>query len=137
MSDIDDKVYAGAPCKNCGTIYKYKSGNSCVICVRRHSSAWHKNPANKELKREAAKRYRSENPDKALASKKRWELNNPEKSLAAARRRAGLPIPTRPCPETCEKCHKPSHDGKALALDHCKESGIFRGWLCMNCNTSI
>ena len=40
---------------------------------------------------------------------------------------------TRPEPDHCECCGGPSGK-KELHLDHCHETGQFRGWLCSNCN---
>lgn len=57
----------------------------------------------------------------------------------AGRRRRGLPPPTRDMPSACECCgaqkYLPGRNG--LALDHCQETGRFRGWLCFKCNTAI
>jgi hypothetical protein len=44
-----------------------------------------------------------------------------------------LPIPTRPEPAHCECCGK----RVKTCLDHCHETGKFRGWLCFRCNTAI
>jgi hypothetical protein len=59
-----------------------------------------------------------------------------ERARWANRRRAGLPQPTRAEPTHCECCGR--LPGKqSLNLDHCHESGAFRGWLCGLCNTAI
>ena len=43
---------------------------------------------------------------------------------------------TRPRPKQCEICERPEVD-KRLCLDHCHESGVFRGWICDNCNLGL
>jgi hypothetical protein len=58
------------------------------------------------------------------------------KRIQRSRRERGLPAPTRAKPETCECCGRlPA--SKPLMLDHCHVSGVFRGWLCVNCNLGI
>lgn len=46
---------------------------------------------------------------------------------------------TRPCPDACERCgEKPAKEGRRpLDFDHCHKRGMFRGWLCHNCNMII
>lgn len=88
--------------------------------------------------------YRAAHRQKAREASARWRLKNPDylardtgaraRSLKWARK--NLPAPSRPCPDCCESCGKPPR-GRALALDHCHESGAFRGWLCFHCNTAI
>jgi recombination endonuclease VII len=83
--------------------------------------------------------YRA-NADKCKAWSAAWTKANRARasalSLKSARRLAGMPEPTRPTPNFCECCGKPP-ESKGLALDHCHESGAFRGWLCWHCNTAI
>lgn len=43
-----------------------------------------------------------------------------------------IEIPNRPIPERCECCGEISV--KTLHLDHCHDSGRFRGWCCNGCN---
>lgn len=58
-----------------------------------------------------------------------------EEIRAYERKKRGLPLPTRPEPETCENCgRKPKG---TMHLDHCYETGEFRGWLCQQCNTGL
>ena len=66
-----------------------------------------------------------------------WAARNAESEKARARARnwRSLPKPTRPQPQVCECCGKENR--RALALDHCHESGRFRGWLCDKCNLGI
>ncbi len=59
-----------------------------------------------------------------------WKKNNPEKVWKSK----GMPIPTRPKPDTCENCGR---SGKRLVNDHCHATGRFRGWLCNRCNVAI
>lgn len=79
------------------------------------------------------------NREKKIQYARTWLINNREKNrkrVTAYRRRAlGLPEPTRPVPDNCECCGRQSN--RSLALDHCHQTGIFRGWLCHGCNTAI
>lgn len=94
----------------------------------------------KEQKRETKRRWNVRNREKLLAyaRAKYWrdKLTDPAKPLAGTRRRRGLPLPTRLVPAQCECCGGPS--GKhAMHLDHCHETGKFRGWICNRCNLGI
>lgn len=116
--------------------------------------------ANKDRIREYGKRYRAKDPEKfvekALERSSKWrELNreryleqskaryqmNAEKRRECSRRSRWkslfLPEPTRPRPATCECCGSPPSGVHGLTLDHCHETGAFRGWLCGKCNRSI
>ena len=43
--------------------------------------------------------------------------------------------PQPPYGSSCDLCNKPVH--KNWQLDHCHETGKFRGWLCKGCNTGL
>ena len=62
-------------------------------------------------------------------------------STNSARRRRGLPVPTRPCPDVCELCGRKEGNGRildaSLSLDHDHTTGEFRGWLCTPCNSAL
>jgi len=49
-----------------------------------------------------------------------------------------LPTPTRGNPGYCEACGRKQEDqDRALSVDHCHKTGIFRGWLCSHCNLGL
>ena len=93
--------------------------------------------ANREKLNERNRAWCKANLDKMRKIKKRWRKENPEKMDAYRRKVTGLPEPTRPRPEVCEICEKPSSGNRALCLDHNHETGKFRGWLCHMCNAAI
>lgn len=76
------------------------------------------------------------NKEKHAAKNRAYRAKNATKLAAYDRRRYGLPEPTRARPASCECCGR-KQKGRALALDHCHATGIFRGWLCDMCNTAI
>lgn len=90
--------------------------------ARERARAWYDNPANR---------------NRVLARLRKQRTEHPERERATNRRRAGLPEPTRPEPPVCECCGGPPDYRKALSLDHCHVTGVFRGWLCGKCNTAI
>ena len=47
------------------------------------------------------------------------------------------PIPSLERPYPCDCCHKDIVTTKTIQLDHCHVKGIFRGWLCKECNISM
>lgn len=63
----------------------------------------------------------------------------PDVMKAMSRRYHGLPEPTRPEPDNCECCGLVFEKTgmNVPCLDHCHETGAFRGWLCFRCNTAI
>jgi hypothetical protein len=47
------------------------------------------------------------------------------------------PKPSIETPYLCDCCGKMITTTKTLQLDHCHEKGVFRGWLCKECNISM
>ena len=70
--------------------------------------------------------------------RRRYHLD-PAKARDRARERSRrrLPAPTRPCPAICELCGRPPFGKRSMHLDHDHKTGLFRGWLCGTCNTSL
>jgi hypothetical protein len=87
--------------------------------------------ANRDRNLAGFREYSKKN--RAAISARQKEYNARPQVKALRRRLSGLPEPTRPMPEFCEAgCGR-----RAKHLDHCHETGIFRGWLCFDCNTSL
>ncbi len=61
-----------------------------------------------------------------------------EYSKKSDRKHHGRPTPTYPCPGHCECCGslQPKSVG-TFHEDHDHDTGVFRGWLCGNCNRGI
>ena len=87
----------------------------------------------KRLKQAAA--YRARNPHVYAAYQKADRASNPEKWRNYDRKAKGLPEPRYPAPEHCEICGLRSDI--SLCLDHEHFTGMFRGWLCKNCNVGL
>lgn len=47
------------------------------------------------------------------------------------------PTPSVDKPYRCDCCDKNIFTTKTIQLDHCHETGLFRGWLCKECNISM
>ena len=78
-----------------------------------------------EAKREAASR----------------RINREESRIREAHRRGYKPppfeknCPPRPDDGRCQCCSEPVKGSRGFHLDHCHETGAFRGWVCGGCNT--
>lgn len=89
-----------------------------------------------ECDRARAARRWQENRTDMRAKQQRWRANNP--NYAKGRRKAQLEEAAgRPRAPRCECCGTPPRAARALAFDHCHDSGDFRGWLCDSCNVGI
>jgi hypothetical protein len=106
----------------------------CKPCNRASVRAWAGD--NPEKTRDRHRSWYRQNRSKVRASALEWKARNPEKARAQRRKYKGLPLPTRPEPAFCECCGG-LPGTYAMNLDHCHETGKFRGWLCGNCNSSI
>jgi hypothetical protein len=110
-----------------------------------YSRAWY--AANKERMQDYAKTWYAANLAKLKGQRRVRYLANSEAILekcrreyarradAGARYGRGYPQPTRPPSAQCECCGRTQK--RRLALDHCHETLVFRGWLCSLCNLGI
>jgi len=99
---------------------------------RAYMRAW--KAKNREKRNAAQKGYRAKHPEKFSAQEARARVRQRAKDPhhAAhywARRRATEA--GRPRPGHCEVCGR---HHKRIVFDHCHQRGVFRGWLCHDCN---
>lgn len=92
---------------------------------------------------------------KGIAAQARWKTKNPTyyKDKAREYRQTRKPelkairlksrykvLPSRPCPDSCECCGVPfaqSRTHHGACFDHDHKTGMFRGWLCNDCNVGL
>lgn len=91
-------------------------------------------------RRDYNRQWRAMHPEKVLAYAAAYRARDPERSNMHSRnwqrRSLGIPEATRPQPNNCELCDRLLEKGK-VHLDHCHETGKFRGWLCNRCNLAL
>lgn len=93
----------------------------------------------REIRRKSVENWKRANPDRVRELQRRWARANPEKvarttKMLRDRKRLILEASIgRQKPDCCEICSMP----KILTADHCHVSGIYRGWICRNCNLAI
>jgi hypothetical protein len=122
--------FTGKPCKHGHVCERIVPGGNCIECKKLSTNIWESR--NREVMRKRTRAWAKANPDKIKGYKAKYR----SKTLVTTRIRRGLPVPTRAVPSVCEICGEPEK-GKALALDHCHKQGIFRGWLCTQCNLGL
>lgn len=132
--------YSGRPCKRSHLSKRRVDSSTCLQCDNERSLARAGDPRRKEIARNYANKKRGKvyAPDiRATKTREsRRYLNRHRVRMREQHRKyMGLPEATRPAPATCECCGKPCK--RALSLDHCHETGEFRGWLCRKCNSAI
>lgn len=90
------------------------------------------------MKQESAKTNarRAANPEKYNAYMRKWRLKNGPRCNQSRQQRRYKP--TRPEPKNCESCGTPfSQVTFGACIDHNHTTGLFRGWLCGNCNLAL
>lgn len=93
-----------------------------------------------------AREWRSKNPEQHRQAKRSWEKRNKDRHartiLRGCAKRLGLdPLAVLAHFDAhsglCDICERPDASYKRLAIDHCHETGAFRGLLCGHCNRGI
>ena len=129
------RYFTGIPCNNGHVDERAVKGSKCYQCCRdRSNKRYLEDP-------EYVKKYQKYNPE---SKKKYYDKRREELSLEINKKkwkRKGIIFPNR-IGEVCEICGKPEtwdRNGKIkrLALDHCHERNIFRGWLCAKHNAML
>lgn len=128
-------------CSKCGIekptteFYKHSASTRglqyhCKPCNDAASCAWRR--ANPEKGRAGARaravKRRAKNPEAVRNS----QLKN-KYGIALAQYNVLLDSQNA----VCAICQEPCHTGRALAVDHCHETGRIRGLLCNRCNQAI
>lgn len=126
----EPRYSTGKSCKHGHIALRLTSSGQCVECSRLAIHLWHSQNKENQKIRNAA--WRKANPERA----REHQRKHSEKKTLRGWKRQGLPTPTRARAERCEICNELPKK-RALALDHCHETGIFRGWLCHRCNIAI
>lgn len=101
---------------------------------------WAKTKGAESRRKSRAKWQKSQSYQERRATyrERHAEYLKTEAGKRAKRRGRGQPEPTRPMPHRCECCGLSDLVfKKTLFLDHCHDTGKFRGWICDNCNLGI
>lgn len=118
-----------------------KNGRSarCRVCNKKECKARYRRKS--ESSKAYQRAYYQKNRDERLEYQREYKRRNPEKiKLFGLRRNYGITLEeyNRMLHEQDGKClvcgAKPD---KALAVDHCHETGAVRGLLCSQCNVGI
>ena len=131
------RYFTGKPCKHGHVVERYVAEpGSCVECIRLRN------------KKPKWRRWRKAWANGDSPAARAYNRFKGQKNAARINGHARAPhekdCPPRPYNGICQRCHKvaPSFKGKpegrdALVMDHCHETGAFRGWVCIGCNTKI
>jgi len=125
------------PCNRGHVTPRSTRDGHCLKCSSIGILAWAKTEKGKHSKRASrVKMFTSvQYHGRRIIEDRDRRAANPD-YLIYARRKRGLPEPTRPVPDACECCGFIPRKIR-LHLDHCHETGAFRGWVCRRCNTGI
>lgn len=141
------KYFSGKSCKHGHRARRYTSNGLCTVCaqivnkrndhrVRAHPVF---GPRLRKKQREQNAAWRKANPKRAryLARKnsRKHRALNPQRHQEYRWRYNGVGFPTRPRSSKCECCS--TDTARRIVLDHCHKTGLFRGWICDDCNMGL
>lgn len=91
-------------------------------------------------KQKSLKKWRAANPEAYRERTRRSNAKNADKSRQKHARKFGYaPPPEKECPPKPARCNicDTAPDRRSLCLDHCHNTGRFRGWVCDVCNFAL
>jgi len=129
---------------------KRNSDGRIAVC-KNCTSEWNRNysRANKERIAERGRIWSKANREKKREQQRRWYRNNRFSSVLFSSKKHARKYDWVPCNATkeelevaftgkCHACGVPELElNRRLNMDHCHETGEFRGWLCENCNKAL
>lgn len=133
------KYFTGKACARGHTCKRWASGGNCEECQILNVKRWQKNNRDKinANRRRLRKEGRltlppSERPYDIEKRKQRYK--GYRQSINERYKKEQVIKAGRDRPHECEIC------GEAevrICFDHCHETGLFRGWLCVRCNSTL
>lgn len=131
------------PCPNGHVDKRYTKTTNCVICDRERSKQRRKN--NRERCIKLCKEWHEKNRDYVryynkkrsgqLAVRCRTSLNQSKHGKIQCT--ASIELISAFTGICCICGISENECGKRLCMDHCHETGSFRGWICDNCNVGL
>jgi hypothetical protein len=136
------KYFTGIACKHGHICERWVNDANCFECNAVKVKKWQKN--NKEKLSAYKRENRKKNPDKVREQERKYRSHNREESKELRKKysanlhkrfRAKQVIAAgRDRPDVCEVCNEKD---VRICYDHCHKTGLFRGWLCVRCNSTL
>jgi hypothetical protein len=133
------KYFTGRACKKNHISERWLSSNQCVECNMLNVKKWQKK--NKNKLNEARKRLRNEGrktlpPSERVHDREnRREKNRVRAKISHEKHvQKQIGMAGRNKPTNCEICKESE---VRICFDHCHDTNLFRGWLCVRCNSVL
>lgn len=136
------KYFTGIACKRGHICERWVSSHCCVECKEIHVKSWQQR--NKQKLAAYKRESRKLNPEKVREQETKYRQHDREARKARQRIRAKtyaeknrikqVILAGREKPNECEIC---GDRDVRICYDHCHTTGLFRGWLCVRCNSAL
>jgi len=104
------RYFTGKPCKHGHMVERYTKSSNCVVC-----------------RSQTRKAQYDKDPERERQRVREWHRNKLYEQHLVSVDEEGMANMCACCHGYFEKLH----------LDHCHQTGFFRGWICGNCNRGI